>query len=213
MALADKPLRRDAERNRELILEAARAAFAEDGLDVGLHEIAKRAGVGVGTVYRRFPDKADLIEALFQDRVEDVVAIAEAALAEDDAWQGLTTFLDATCRLQAADRGLHQLVFAGDNAVKCASGARERIAPLVAQLVVRAQEQGTLRRDVGPLDVGMMRKMVGEFIEQSGEAGAEVWPRLLAIALDGLRADREGSDLPGTTPSPALFDQMLTQRG
>lgn len=213
MAIADKPLRRDAERNRELILEAARAAFAEDGLDVGLHEIAKRAGVGVATVYRRFPDKETLIEALFEDRVGDVIAIAERALGEDDSWHGLETFLTATCRLQAADRGLHQLVFSGDNAVTCASGARERIAPLVAELVERAQAQGTLRGDVGPFDVGMVRKMVGEFIEQSGEAGADVWPRLLAIALDGLRADRQGSPLPGVTPDAALFDRLLAQRG
>jgi AcrR family transcriptional regulator len=212
MAIADKPLRRDAELNRERILEAARAAFAEDGLEVGLHEIAKRAGVGVGTVYRRFADKDLLIEALFHDRVAEVVVIAEQALADDDAWHGLESFLHTTCRLQAADRGLHQLVFAGDRAVQCAAGARERIAPLVAQLVERAQAEGTVRRDVGPLDVGMLRKMVGEFIEHSGEAGADIWPRMLAIALDGLRADREGSPLPGQSPGPELFDRLLTQR-
>src|SRR3954469_11149519 len=72
----DRPLRADAERNRERILAAAREAFAEDGLGVGLHEIAKRAGVGVGTVYRRFPEKEQLIAALFEDRIDDVVAIA-----------------------------------------------------------------------------------------------------------------------------------------
>src|SRR3954447_3870440 len=129
MATTEKPLRRDAEHNRQLILDAARAAFAEEGLDVGLHQIAKRAGVGVGTVYRRFPDKDQLVEALFEDRIGEVLAIAEQALAEEDAWTGLEHFLHGTCELQVADHGLHQLVFASNRAAHCASGARERIAP------------------------------------------------------------------------------------
>src|SRR6478735_9761359 len=145
---ADRPLRADAERNRERILTAAREAFAEDGLDVGLHEIARRAGVGVGTVYRRFPDKETLIEALFEDRIDDVTHIAERALADGDGWRGLRTFLEETCRMQAADRGLHELVFAGSAGPRCAAGARERIQPLVAQLVARAKAEGTLRPDV-----------------------------------------------------------------
>jgi AcrR family transcriptional regulator len=211
---ADRPLRADAERNRERILEAARAAFAEQGLHVGFHEIAARAGVGVGTVYRRFADKEVLIEALFEDRVDEVVATAKQALADQDAWRGLEAFLHATCRLQAADRGLHELVFAGDRGPQCAAGARERIAPLVARLVARAQEQGTLRDDIAAFDIGMVRNMRGQFIERAGEAGAEVWPRILAILLDGLRAERSGpSPLPGVTPSPELFTRLLAQKG
>lgn len=211
-ATTDRPLRRDAERNRERILAAAREAFAEVGLDVGLHEIAKRAGVGVGTVYRRFPDKESLIAALFEDRVDDVVALAEEALAATDAFAGLQGFLEASCRLQAANRGLHQLVFAGDAGPRCAAGARERIAPLLAELVGRAQEQGGVRADVAPYDVGMLRNLIGRFIETGGEAAAALWPRLLAIVIDGLRADRTGSPLPGTAPTPEIFEQLLAQR-
>src|SRR3954453_23007867 len=120
---ADRPLRADAERNRERILAAARAVFAEEGLDAGLHEIAKRAGVGVGTVYRRFPEKEQLIEALFEDRIEDVIAIASEALAHADGWSGLEPFLHRTCELQVADRGMHQLVFASARGAHCAAGA------------------------------------------------------------------------------------------
>jgi AcrR family transcriptional regulator len=212
MATIEKPLRRDAERNRERILEAASAAFAEDGLEIGLHEIAKRAGVGVGTVYRRFPDKETLIEALFEDKVDEAVAVAESALAQHDAFAGLRGFLEASCRLQADNRGLHQLVFAGDTGPRCAAGARERVAPLVVQLVERAQEQGTVRRDIAPYDVGMLRNMIGRFIETSGDLGPQLWPRLLALVIDGLRADREGSPLPGVAPDEETFDRMLTQR-
>lgn len=213
MKTPEKPLRRDAERNRALILEAARAAFAEDGLDVGLHEIAKRAGVGVGTVYRRFPDKETLVEALFENSIDDAVATAERALEEDDAFTGLQMFLRASCQLQADNRGLHEVIFHGASGPRIAAGARERIAPLVMQLVARAQEQGTVRRDLAPYDVGMMRNMIGRFIDTGGPIAAEVWPRLLAIAIDGLRADREGSELPGASPTPEMFERMLTQRG
>ena len=212
-ATTDRPLRRDAERNRERILDAARAAFAEDGLDVGLHEIAKRAGVGVGTVYRRFPDKQTLVDALFEDRVEEVVAIAQRALEEPDAWTGLQAFLEGTCRLQAANRALHQLVFSSVSGPDCAKRGRERIAPLVAQIVVKGQQQGSIRSDIGVFDVAMVRNTLGLFIDQTGEAGTEVLPRLIALMLDGLRT--EGAprpELPGATPSPAVFEKLLQRR-
>jgi hypothetical protein len=141
------------------------------------------------------------------------VAIAEQALAQDDAFAGLREFLEASCRLQCDNRGLHQLVFAGEAGPRCAAGARERISPLVMQLVGRAQEQGTVRSDIAPYDVGMVRNMVGRFIETGGDAAIELWPRLLAIVIDGLRADREGTPLPGSTPSAELFEQFLTHRG
>src|SRR3954452_10773573 len=212
-AVTDRPLRADAERNRERILAAAREAFAEDGLDVGLHQIAKRAGVGVGTVYRRFPEKDQLIEALFEDRIEDVLAIAEEALGEADSWSGLEHFLHRTCELQVADHGLHQLVFATDRANACASGARARIAPLVAQLVTRAQEQGTMRPDVAAFDVGMIRQQVGLLIDALGDAAGGVWPRTLRIALDGLRTSRsEPSPLPGKPPSVSTFERVITAK-
>src|SRR3954447_3239240 len=207
----DRPLRADAERNRERILAAAREAFAEDGLDVGLHEIAKRAGVGVGTVYRRFPEKDQLVEALFEDRIAEVLAIAEEALAEPDGWTGLEHFLHRTCELQVADHGLHQLVFSTDRANECAAGARERIAPLVMQLVQRAQEQGTMRPDVAAFDVGMVRQQLGLLIEALGPNAAGVCPRPLRVSLDGLLRKRSGpSPLPGEPPSAETFERVVT---
>jgi AcrR family transcriptional regulator len=205
----ERPLRCDAERNRERILTAAREAFAEDGLDVGLHEIARRAGVGVGTVYRRFADKDVLIDALFEDRIGDVVAIAEDALAQEDAWQGLEHFLTRTLELQAADRGLHQLVFARDQGPRCAAGARRRIAPLAMRLVARAQEQGTLREDITAFDVGTARQMLGLVVEQTRDINADAWRRQLAITLDGLRRRREApTPLPGMSLTLAELDRV-----
>src|SRR3954452_17176057 len=107
---SQRPLRRDAERNRQRILHAAAAAFAEGGLGVTMDEIARRAGVGVGTVYRRFPDKELLIEALFEQRLDELVELAKDALALEDAWEGLVRFFETFIAVQAADRGLKEVV-------------------------------------------------------------------------------------------------------
>src|SRR5919107_5107373 len=94
-----RPLRADAERNRARILAAASEVFAERGLDVSLDDIAGAAGVGVGTVYRRFPDKDALIDALFEDKIADVERVAREALDVEDPWEGFESFMRAVCRL------------------------------------------------------------------------------------------------------------------
>src|SRR5438309_11180038 len=110
----EKPLRADAERNRGRILDAAAELFAAKGLSVGLDEIAQHAGVGVGTAYRRFPDKRQLIEELFEDRVDSMAQLGEDALAADDPWEGLVGFLEQATELQIANRGLKELAFGSD---------------------------------------------------------------------------------------------------
>src|SRR5262249_42662504 len=95
-----RPLRRDAERNRLRILDAARELCAERGLEVTLDDVAHRAGVGVGTVYRRFPDKEQLIDALFEERLVEFSAIGEEALAAEDPLEGLGSFLERMIELQ-----------------------------------------------------------------------------------------------------------------
>src|SRR5215475_14728741 len=105
-APAPRPLRRDAERNRQRILRAASEVFTTRGLQASLDDVAQHAGVGVGTVYRRFPDKESLVEALFEERIQAMAALAEKALAEPDAWTGLVSFLEGACTQLATDRGL-----------------------------------------------------------------------------------------------------------
>ncbi len=102
-----RPLRRDAQRNRDAILAAARQVFCDHGLEAPLEEIARRAGVGIATLYRRFPSRVELLDAVLADTVQAHVDAAEQALATDDPWGGFTYYLEATCRLQAADRGLN----------------------------------------------------------------------------------------------------------
>src|SRR5436309_3051363 len=156
----EKPLRADAERNRRRILEAAAELFATKGLSVGLDEIAHHAGVGVGTAYRRFPDKRRLIEELFEDRVARLVELAEEALAADDAWEGLAGFLERATEDQIANRGLKEIVFGGDQGTELAKDARARVAPLIDRLVRRAQASGSLRSDVVASDVPLLQFIV-----------------------------------------------------
>src|SRR4029079_15919418 len=108
--VTERPLRRDAELNRQRIVEAAREAFAEVGIDAPMEEVARRAGVGMGTVYRRFPAKEDLIDAVFEEALADVEAIATEALQVPDAWTGFRLYIERTMELNAANRGLKDVI-------------------------------------------------------------------------------------------------------
>jgi AcrR family transcriptional regulator len=205
---AERPLRRDAERNRRLILDAAREAFAEDGLHVTLDAIAARAGVGVGTVYRRFADKESLIDALFEDRIADVVAVAEEALRHEDPWAGLVLWLEGFIAMQAADRGLKELLLSSGHGQERVAGARERLVPLVTRVVERAQKSGDLRPDLRPTDMPLLGHMLSGVADYTRCVSPEVYRRYVAILLDGLRVRREG---PSELPAPPLdFDEIDT---
>src|SRR3954467_9172291 len=150
-------LRADAERNRQRILDAAGELFAQKGLAVGLDEIARHAGVGVGTAYRRFASKDELIEALFEDRVGLIAGLAEQALAAEDAWEGFAGFIEGAVGLHIANRAVKELIFTTSGAYERVGRAREQIAPLVAQLVERAQATGDLRADVELTDMPILQ--------------------------------------------------------
>jgi AcrR family transcriptional regulator len=185
---AERPLRRDAERNRRRILEAATEVFAARGLGVTMDEIAEHAGVGVGTVYRRFPQKELLIEALFEDRIEELVTLAQEALAEDDPWQALIGFLESAQALQASNRGVKELILSTAHGRDRVARVRERLAPLGLQLIERAQAAGQLRPDVEVTDLPLIQVMLGGIVDFTRDVEPEAWRRLFAIIVDGLRA-------------------------
>ena len=152
-----RPLRRDAERNRQRILAAASEVFNDLGLEASLDEVARRAGVGVGTVYRRFPAKEDLIEALFVDRIESVATLAEEAAQVPDPWTGLVDFMIRAAEMMADDRGLRQMMMYASYGRDKTWYARQRNAPLVTRLVERAKAAGQLRADLEPTDIPLHR--------------------------------------------------------
>jgi AcrR family transcriptional regulator len=206
MAPPTKPLRADAERNRRRILDAASELFAEKGLCVGLDEIAHHAGVGVATAYRRFPEKEQLVDALFEERADALVAVAERGLAESDPWQGLVTFMSGAVELHASDRALKELVFEGSGGEARVAHIRGRMAPLVKEILRRAQESGALRVDVSSTDLILLQFMVAT----AGDLNAPgLWRRGLDVVLDGLRGD---SPLHGQPLTDEEFGRAVTQR-
>ncbi|HEX3513554.1 MAG TPA: helix-turn-helix domain-containing protein [Trebonia sp.] len=210
----DRPLRRDAERNRQRILAAAAEVFTERGLDATLDEVARAAGVGIGTVYRRFPDKEALVSELFRDRVDALVTVAEESCAAADPWLALVTYLEFVASAMAGDLGLRQLMMfaAYDRDQVCY--ARDRMRPVVARLVERAQASGDLRQDFQPTDVKMIAFMLASIAEYAASAAPEVWRRYLAMLVDGLRPARDGvTELPVPAPTADDLADLMTAQG
>jgi len=206
---AARPLRRDAERNRLRILEAAAEAFAERGLGVTMDDIAEHAGVGVGTVYRRFPDKELLIEALFEERVRQLVAMAEEALDEEDPWRALLGFVERAQELQARDRGLKELLLSTAHGRERIASVRERLSPIVSQLVWRSQAGGQLRPDVEVTDFPLIQVMLGAVVDVTREVAPDTWRRMLAIIADGLRAGDDRIPLPAPALDAGQIDHTM----
>ena len=195
VAAGDRPLRADARRNREKVLEAARAVFSEQGRDAQMDDVARAAGVGVGTVYRHFPTKEALIEALMVSAFEAIAAAAEAALEVEDPWDAFTSVLWRGAETMAGDRALSE-VFAS------IPGATEAVMPTVAgltdtmsELIRRAQKAGALREDLIVDDIPMVMCGIGSATKKEHRC-QDAWRRHLTIVLDGMRAPSAGGPLP-----------------
>ena len=183
-------LRRDAERNRQRILEAAAQVFAERGLEATLDDVARQAGVGVGTVYRRFPDKASLTGALFEERIDTLADMAERAQDQPDAWAALVSFLEHGTEMLADDRGLRQILMFAAQGHDCVVSARSRIRPAIDSLVKRAQADGQVRADLAATDIPIIEFMLAAVAEYTRQVRPALWRRFLPLMLDALRPAR-----------------------
>jgi AcrR family transcriptional regulator len=209
MATARTPthhrLRRDAEANRQRILDAAGQLMAKRGLATPLEDIAAEAGVGIGTLYRRFPSRRDLIEALFEDRVRAALADAEASLSIPDGWEALVWFLEQSAAREIADRGLGQVIQHGMGS-KSIETLRERFAPIAEKIFERARASGRLRPDVTPTDLAVIERMVVAAGVMTVHIDEQVWRRYLTFVLDGLMTGRAGPTAPDL---PALDVEQI----
>lgn len=197
-------LRVDAERNRARIVTAAQAAFAEHGLDVPLEEVAARAGVGIATLYRRFPTREDLIAASFEARVAEYAEAAEVALRAPDGWSGFCAYVERICAMQAADRGLKDVLTRTLPNAKALEGHRKRRYELSVRLIDRAKAEGTLRSDLVPEDLILLLMANAGVVQGAGEAAPDAWRRLVGLLLDGFR-----SEAATPLPPPASPRQMM----
>lgn len=176
-----RPLRADARRNRERILKAARAVFSANGRDAHLEDVARRAKVGVGTVYRHFPTKEALLEALAREQFDLLTQWAQEAELEPDPWAAFHGMIWRGAELQASDRALMEAVAEFKPSVARQS---EDLHASIGRLMLRAQAQGAMRADASGEDVQLMMCGLGSVMQMSGEG----WRRYLTVMLDGLRA-------------------------
>jgi AcrR family transcriptional regulator len=203
MAQSRRGRQAEAARNDLVVLAAAREVFAAMGAQAPVSAVAERAGVGIGSLYRRYGSKDDLLRHLCLLAMQQSIAAAQDALAAADPWQGLTDYIRASVALGTG--ALAPLAGAIETTAEMRVASR-RGRELLGELVSRAQTCGMLRADVTALDVAHLIEMFGRAGPVA--AGTEehaIRQRLLAIALDGLRGGRAAAPLPGPPPSEAHY--------
>ncbi len=191
-------MRADAVRNRDRLMSAAAELFAERGVDVPLDEVARRAGVSIGTLYNHFPNRGALLDAVLPGRFAEFDTLASAALADSDPWHGFATFLDGIFVMQARDRAINEAIArspVGNVDVSAECGRAGGVLDAVAQ---HARGAGVLRPDFGPADLATLVWAMSKVISMS-EGDDAVWRRHLAFVLDGLRVS--SSDTRSTLPT------------
>ena len=196
-------LRADAAENRGRILAAARELFGEHGLDVQMAGVARRAGLGVATLYRRFPTKESLVTAVFEDKFRECTAHMDAAMADPDPWHGLTSAIQNICAMQAGNRGFSAAVLAAFSANATIEAERLRAVENIAVLIERAKATGQLRADFVPDDLTLVLMANNGIVADTSEAAQAASRRLVAYLLDSFRAEHARP-----LPPPAPVDLM-----
>jgi AcrR family transcriptional regulator len=197
----------DAERNRTQIVEAARAAFAERGIDVPMHDIARQAGVGVGTLYRRFPTRGALIAGVFEEKMRTYAEGVETALADPDPWAGFCGYVERLCLMQSTDRGFSEVLTLAFPTAKVFEAARRRAYSGFKNLIARAKASGSLRQDFAPEDLIMLLVANAGVLAATSDAAPRMSPRLVAYLLEAFAAPSH-SELPAP-PSPRQTHRAL----
>ena len=208
--VSEPGLRADALRNRRRILDAAAEAFAERGLEVGVAEIARRAGVGAGTIFRRFPSKEDLIAAVVEQRIEEMAALGEQALGADDPGAAFREFVLDGVERQIRDRGFFDAAKSQMGADPRLREVRDRFIEVSGRLLKRAQDAGTVRRDLAAQDVPVLMCAAAGTPPPLLDMYPDVWRRYAAVVLDGM-APAGASELGPEAPDLAALDEALAR--
>lgn len=203
---APRALRRDAARNQEEVLSAAERVFAREGLEASIESIAREAGVGVGTVYRRFQSKAGLIDALFADRVAEMAdairGCAEASTGRESLHRVLRLFVD----FQSRNRAAQQLVFTDGETE--ASRLRADIEPLLTSIIDRAKAEGAVREDFAATDIPLMTHAIADIATRMPEGGLALAQRHLELLIKGISPTPDDTPVPGPLPDERFGDWL-----
>ncbi|UUU33256.1 TetR/AcrR family transcriptional regulator [Streptomyces sp. CA-210063] len=205
---AAQPLRSDAERNRERIIAAARTVFGRDGLGASMASVAREAGVGIATLFRRFPTKDDLFDAVFSDRMDAYADAVTTALENPDPWQGFTGYIEAACAMQAADHGFADVLTTTFPGAKAMEKRRNEAYEGMVRLIDRAKATGRLREDFDSSDLVLLHMANAGVVSATGDAAPDAWRRVVALLIQSLEAPARGP-LPASPEHDALYQAML----
>ncbi len=202
-------MRADAAGNRERILDAARSVFARDGVSAPLAAVAAEAGVGIATLYRRFPDRSELITEAFADALAQFESSTAHALAADDPWDGFADLVTAVGDIEARNRGFTHLIQSEVRPLRGLGGDRAAGQHAIAQVIRRGQDADVLRGDLTPEDLPVISFAIAGILETTRDDVPDAWRRHVALLLDGCRADGRRTTLPPPALPRALHRAML----
>ncbi|MEU6919331.1 TetR/AcrR family transcriptional regulator [Streptomyces olindensis] len=203
-----QPLRSDAERNRARIIAAARTVFGRDGINASMASVAREAGVGIATMFRRFPTKQELLAAVFADRMDAYVQATTKALADPDPWNGFTGYIETVCAMQAADRGFADILTTTLPGAQTLEACRAQAYEGFLELITRAKDSGQLREDFTSRDLVLLLMANAGVLTATGDAAPDAWRRLVAWMIQSFQAPARGH-LPEPPQDAALYQAML----
>jgi AcrR family transcriptional regulator len=199
-----KPLRRDARESRDKLIAAAQREFASRGVDASLEKIAREAGVSIGTLYRHFPTRLDLLMAAFKPRVEEFLEGAKKALAIDDPWEGFVSYLENLFSVQAGDRGFNDFLSRRFTDNADTERIHDDMCRQIEVVLSRAQEAGAARPDITQADIINLIWSNGRITSATSATAPNAWRRHLYLMLDAYRAERAHP-----IPEPPMTDAQL----
>ncbi|MEV0223958.1 TetR/AcrR family transcriptional regulator [Streptomyces sp. NPDC050704] len=203
-----QPLRSDAERNRERIVAAARTVFARDGLSASMASVAREAGVGIATMFRRFPTKEELVDAVFSDRMGAYADAVTVALDDPDPWNGFVGYIETACAMQAADSGFADVLTMSFPTAKVLEQRRNEAYQAMLRLIDRAKDTGRLREDFDPSDLVLIHMANAGVVNVTGDAAPDAWRRVVALFVQSLEAPARGP-LPASPGHEPLYKAMV----
>jgi AcrR family transcriptional regulator len=207
------PRRRDAQERRDRLIVAAQREFAARGVDASLEKIARDAGVAIGTLYRHFPTRLDLLMAAFKPRLQEFLGEAQKALEMDDPWEGLVCYLENLFSVQAGDRGFNDFLSRRFSDSADTEHTHDQMCQQIEAVLSRAQEAGEARPDITLADIVNLIWSNGRIIDATSATAPNAWRRYLYLMLDGYRAERAHPIPEPPMTYEQLYDAMVHLSG
>jgi AcrR family transcriptional regulator len=203
------PRRRDAIERHDRLISSAQREFAARGVNASLEAIARDAGVAIGTLYRHFPTRLDLLMAAFEPRLQEFLDLANKALEIDDPWEGFVSYLENLFRVQAGDRGFNDFLSRRFPGNADTERIHDQMCRQIESVLARAQEAGQARPDIALADIVNLIWSSGRMMDATGTTAPNEWRRHLYLTLDAYRAERAHPIPEPPMTREQLYDAMV----